>query len=181
MWRAVLCFHSCSFRLWSHWMTFDDLNLKHSHVIFLQHFTEQNEKLPWYINDTMLDMTDPSWGYRCQLILPPPPPYVCVYQADSQSRANLAELQLCSTNWIREVSMPHSWMNRIKCGNLKLWIFLMLPTVLPKHKLLCGLMKYISLPQNDFDCSKTQNELSNYSYSWVVLRDNCYINGQGTQ
>lgn len=98
---------------------------------------------------------------NCSLYLTTPPLHslsLSVYEANSQSRANIAELQLCSTNWILEVSMPCSWMNRIKCGNLKLGIFLMLPTDSPKHKLPCGLMKYISLPQNDFGWSKTQNE-----------------------
>lgn len=122
---------------------------------------------------------------NCSLHLTLPPPLTLsltlslfVYRADSQSRANLVQLQLCSTNWILEVSVPCSWMNRIKCGNLKLWIFLMLPTVLAKHKLPCGLMKYISLPQNDFNRSKTQNE------SWMTSASpwgECFSTGQVTQ
>lgn len=45
--------------------------------------------------------------------------------------------------------------------NVEIWklgIFLMFPTDALKHKLLCGLMKYINIPQNDFGSSKTRNE-----------------------
>lgn len=82
-----------------------------------------------------------------------PPLSVCTKQVPPLLLANLSRLQLCSRNWIVEVSMRCSWMNGIKYG--KLWLDLMLPTVL-KQKLLCGLMKYISPPQNDFSSSETQ-------------------------
>lgn len=96
------------------------------------------------------------------LPLPPPPPLSqCTRQITSPEPISPSSNSAAQIGFL-EVSIPRSWMTRITCGNLKLWIFLMLPTVLLKHKLLCGLMKYISMPQNYFGCSKTQNE------SWVT-------------